>query len=35
MSGLFFSEQSPRNYRDWAISDYNFYEALAPAQRSG
>jgi glutamate-1-semialdehyde 2,1-aminomutase len=30
MSGLFFSEQPPRNYRDWAGSDYTFYEALAP-----
>jgi glutamate-1-semialdehyde 2,1-aminomutase len=30
MSGLFFSEQPPRGYRDWASSDYTFYEALAP-----
>jgi glutamate-1-semialdehyde 2,1-aminomutase len=30
MSGLFFKEQPPRNYRDWASSDYTFYEALAP-----
>jgi len=30
MSGLFFSEQPPRNYRDSASSDYTFYEALAP-----
>jgi glutamate-1-semialdehyde 2,1-aminomutase len=30
MSGLFFSETPPRNYRDWATSDYTFYEALAP-----
>ena len=30
MSGLFFREQPPRNYRDWASSDYTFYEALAP-----
>jgi glutamate-1-semialdehyde 2,1-aminomutase len=30
MSGLFFSEEPPRNYRDWAASDYTFYEALAP-----
>ena len=30
MSGLFFSEQPPRNYRDWVSSDYTFYEALAP-----
>ncbi len=30
MSGLFFSEKPPHNYRDWAGSDYTFYEALAP-----
>ena len=30
MSGLFFSEKPPRNYRDWVSSDYTFYEALAP-----
>jgi glutamate-1-semialdehyde 2,1-aminomutase len=30
MSGLFFREQPPSNYRDWASSDYTFYEALAP-----
>jgi glutamate-1-semialdehyde 2,1-aminomutase len=30
MSGLFFSETPPRDYRDWASSDYTFYEALAP-----
>lgn len=30
MSGLFFNEHPPRNYRDWASSDYTFYEALAP-----
>ena len=36
MSGLFFSETPPRDYRDWATSDYTFYEALAPrAARSG
>jgi glutamate-1-semialdehyde 2,1-aminomutase len=29
MSGLFFSEKPPRNYRDWVRSDYTFYEALA------
>src|SRR5207344_3327615 len=29
-SGLFFSETPPRDYRDWATSDYTFYEALAP-----
>jgi glutamate-1-semialdehyde 2,1-aminomutase len=30
MSGLFFSEKPPRDYRDWVSSDYTFYEALAP-----
>jgi glutamate-1-semialdehyde 2,1-aminomutase len=30
MSGLFFSEAPPHDYRDWATSDYAFYEALAP-----
>ena len=30
MSGLFFSESPPHDYRDWARSDYTFYEALAP-----
>jgi glutamate-1-semialdehyde 2,1-aminomutase len=30
MSGLFFSEKPPRDYRDWVASDYTFYEALAP-----
>jgi len=30
MSGLFFSEESPTNYRDWAKTDYTFYDALAP-----
>jgi glutamate-1-semialdehyde 2,1-aminomutase len=30
MSGLFFSEKPPRDYRDWVTSDYTFYEALAP-----
>ena len=30
MSGLFFSERPPHDYRDWATSDYTFYEALAP-----
>lgn len=29
MSGLFFSEDVPRNYRDWAESDYGFYDDLA------
>ena len=30
MSGLFFSETPPRNYRDWASSDYTFYDTMAP-----
>lgn len=30
MSGLFFTAEPPTNYRDWASSDYAFYEALAP-----
>jgi glutamate-1-semialdehyde 2,1-aminomutase len=30
MSGLFFRETPPSNYRDWATSDYTLYEALAP-----
>ncbi len=30
MGGLFFSETPPSNYRDWAKTDYTFYEALAP-----
>jgi glutamate-1-semialdehyde 2,1-aminomutase len=30
MSGLFFSETPPRNYRDWKRADYSFYDALAP-----
>ena len=30
MSGLFFKEQAPRNYRDWASSDYTFYDTMAP-----
>jgi glutamate-1-semialdehyde 2,1-aminomutase len=30
MSGLFFAEKPPRDYRDWVRSDYTFYEALAP-----
>ncbi|MGH8251124.1 MAG: aspartate aminotransferase family protein [Steroidobacteraceae bacterium] len=30
MSGLFFSDAAPHDYRDWASSDYTFYEALAP-----
>ena len=30
MSGLFFREEPPRNYRDWKRSDYTFYDTLAP-----
>ncbi len=30
MSGLFFTAEPPTNYRDWANTDYSFYEALAP-----
>ena len=30
MSGLFFSETPPTNYRDWVNTDYSFYDALAP-----
>jgi len=29
MGGLFFSESAPTNYRDWATSDYTFYNELA------
>jgi len=29
MGGLFFSDVPPTNYRDWARTDYGFYEALA------
>jgi glutamate-1-semialdehyde 2,1-aminomutase len=30
MSGLFFSSDPPTTYRDWAKTDYTFYEALVP-----
>lgn len=30
MSGLFFAEAPPGNYRDWARSDYTFYDTMAP-----
>ena len=30
MSGLFFAETAPRNYRDWVDTNYDFYDALAP-----
>jgi glutamate-1-semialdehyde 2,1-aminomutase len=29
MGGLFFHEAPPRNYRDWKLSDYTFYDTLA------
>ena len=29
MSGLYFAETPPRNYRDWKSSDYSFYNELA------
>ena len=29
MGGLFFRESPPRNYRDWKLSDYTFYDTLA------
>ena len=30
MSGLFFSEVAPTNYRDWINTNYEFYDAIAP-----
>jgi len=30
MSGLFFADTPPTNYRDWSRTDYSFYESLAP-----
>jgi len=30
MLGLFFNEDAPTNYRDWANSDYTFYDTMAP-----
>jgi glutamate-1-semialdehyde 2,1-aminomutase len=29
MSGLYFSQTPPRNYRAWKSSDYSFYDAMA------
>ncbi len=29
MGGLFFTESSPRNYREWATTNYEFYNTLA------
>jgi glutamate-1-semialdehyde 2,1-aminomutase len=30
MTGLFFSETPPSNYRDWVNTDYTFYDTMAP-----
>jgi len=30
MTGLFFSDTPPTNYRDWLNSDYTFYDTMAP-----
>lgn len=30
MSGLFLKDVAPQNYRDWASSDYAFYDTMAP-----
>jgi glutamate-1-semialdehyde 2,1-aminomutase len=30
MTGLFFDEHAPKDYRDWVNTDYEFYNALAP-----
>ena len=30
LMGLFFADTPPANYREWAHSDYAFYDALAP-----
>jgi glutamate-1-semialdehyde 2,1-aminomutase len=30
MSGLFFSNAAPDNYRDWVNANYEFYDAMAP-----
>jgi glutamate-1-semialdehyde 2,1-aminomutase len=30
MSGLFFNEVAPTDYRAWLDSDYEFYDNLAP-----
>ena len=29
MSGLYFAQNPPRNYRAWKSSDYSFYDAMA------
>ena len=30
MMGLFFSDEAPRDYRDWVNTNYDFYDTLAP-----
>ena len=30
LSGLFFSEEAPKDYRDWVNTNYEFYDTLAP-----
>jgi len=30
MMGLFFSKESPKDYRAWANTDYEFYDTMAP-----
>jgi glutamate-1-semialdehyde 2,1-aminomutase len=30
MSGVFFSDTAPTNYRDWLNSDYTLYDTMAP-----
>jgi len=30
MTGLFFSDTAPEDYRAWVLSDYDFYDSLAP-----
>ena len=35
MASLFFAEKAPSSYRDWAKSDYTFYEALAKHLHDG
>jgi glutamate-1-semialdehyde 2,1-aminomutase len=30
MTGMFFDDHAPKDYRDWINTDYEFYDALAP-----
>ena len=30
MGGLFFSDEAPRDYRDWINTNYDFYDTMAP-----